>query len=60
MKKELITDNRPQFTGHHFNKFSKSWDFKYQTVTPHYHQSNGLVERSIQAVKQTLKKAKYD
>ena len=58
--KELITDNRPEFTSHHFKKFTKSWDFKHQTVSPHYHESNGLVERSIQTVKRTLKKAKYD
>ena len=58
--KELITDNRPEFTSHHFKKFTKSWDFKHQTVSPYYHQSNGVVERSIQTVKRTLKKAKYD
>ena len=58
--KELITDNRPEFTSHHFKKFIKSWDFKHQTVSPYYHQSNGVVERSIQTVKRTLKKAKYD
>ena len=60
ISKELITDNRPEFTSHHFKKFTKSWDFKHQTVSPHYHQSYGLVERSIQTVKRTLKKAKYD
>ena len=37
--KELTTDNRPEFTSHHFKKFSKSWGFKRQTVRPHYHQS---------------------
>ena len=58
--KELITDNGPEFTSHYFKNFSKSWDFQHQTVNPHYHQSNGLAERSIQIVKRTLKKAKYD
>ena len=58
--KELITDKGPEFTSHHFKKFTKNWDFKHQTVSLHYHQSNGLVEWSIQTVKQTLKKAKYD
>ena len=58
--KELITDNRPEFTSHHFKKFAKSLDFKHQTVSPHYHQSSSLVEPSIQTIKQTLKKAKYD
>ena len=49
--KELITDNGSEFTSHHFKKISKSWGFKHQTMSPHYHQSNGLVERSIQTVK---------
>ena len=35
------------------NKFSKSWDFKHQTV-------DSFFERSIQNVKRTLRKAKYD
>ena len=42
--KELITDKGPEFTSHHFKKFTKNWDFKHQTVSLHYHQSNGLVE----------------
>ena len=58
--KKLITINRPEFISHHFKKFSKIWDFKHQTASLHYHQPNGLVEWSIQTVKQTLKKAKYD
>ena len=33
--KELITDNWPEFTSHYFKKFTKSWDFKHQTVSPH-------------------------
>ena len=52
-RKELITDNGPEFTSHNFKKFSKSWDFKHQAVSPPYYQSNGLVERSIQTVKPT-------
>ena len=36
--KELITDNGTDFISHHFKKCSKGWDFKHQTVSPHYHQ----------------------
>ena len=35
--KELIAENGPKFTSHHFKKFTKSWYFKHQTVSPHYH-----------------------
>ena len=48
----------PEFISHQFKLFSKVWDFKHQTISCHYHQSNGLAERSVQTVKRTLKKAK--
>ena len=56
--KELVTDNGPEFTTHYFRLFSRTWNFEYQAISLHFHRSNGLVERSIQTVKRTLKKAK--
>ena len=56
--KELVTDNGPEFSSHYFKSFSRTWDFEHRTIRPHFHQSNGLVERSIQTAKQTLKNAK--
>ena len=56
--KELVTDNEPEFSSHYFKSFSRTWDFEHRTNSPHFHQSNGLVERSIQTIKRTLKKAK--
>ena len=56
--KELVTDNGPKFSSHYFKSFSKAWDFEHQTSSPHFHQSNALVERSVQTVKRTLKKNK--
>ena len=38
--------------------FLSTWDFEHRTISPHFHQSNGLVECAIQTVKRTLKKAK--
>ena len=59
--KELIaTDNSPEFSSHKFCSFSKTRDILFKTISPHYHQSNGLAERSIQTVKQTLNKAKLN
>ena len=56
--KDSVTDNGPEFTSHYFKSFSRTWDFEHRTISLHFHQSNGLVERAIQTVKHTLKKAK--
>ncbi len=55
--KELYTDNGPEYTAQSFKRFAKEWDFKHVTSSPHFPQSNGLVERAIQTVKKSLKKA---
>ena len=58
--KELITDNSSEFSSHKFRSFSKTWDILHKAISPHYHQSNGLAERSVQNVKRTLNKAKLN
>ena len=55
--KVVFSDNGPQFTAHEYKQFAKTWDFDHNTSSPHFPQSNGLVERKIQTVKRTLKKA---
>ena len=56
--KELITGHGLEFSSHYLKSFSKPWDFEHRTSSPSFHQSNRLVERSIETVKRTLKKAK--
>ena len=55
---KLVTNNGPEFSSLYFKLFLRSSDFEHRTNSPHFHQSNGLVERSIQTIKRTLKKAK--
>ena len=55
--KIVFSDGGPQFSAAFFGKFSKEWDFEHTFSSPHYPQSNGLVERKIQTVKKVLKKA---
>lgn len=55
--KIVFSDNGPQFTSRDFKTFSTNWDFQQQMLSPEYPRSNGLVERKIQTVKRTLKKA---
>ena len=55
--KEVISDNGPQYTSQEYAKFAHDWDFEHITSSPEYPQSNGFIERTIQTVKKTLKKA---
>ena len=55
---EVYSDNGVQFTAHSFQQFRKEYGFKHVTSSPTYSQSNGLVERGVQTVKNLLKKSK--
>ena len=56
----LFTDNCPQFDSYAFKQFAKQWSFVHTTSSPRYAQSNGFVERTVQTVKNTIRKAKMD
>ena len=53
----LVADNMP-FNSKAFKRFAKEWDFSVVTSSPKYPQSNGLVERNVQTIKNLLRKAK--
>ena len=54
--KIIISDNGPGFVGRALKNFSVNLDFKHVTSSPHYPQSNGLVERTIQELRKHLRK----
>ena len=54
--KELFTDGGPQFVAKEFKKFTKDWDFVHDSSSPHFPQSNGMVECTVQTIKKSLKK----
>lgn len=56
---EIKSDNRPQFLTE-YKRFSKDWNFKHTTVSPRHSQSNGLVQKSLQIIKQIMDKAEMD
>ena len=56
----LFTDNGPQFSSHQFCDFSDKYQFKHDTSSLLFPQSNGKVEKAVQTVKNILKKAHDD
>ena len=53
----LRSDNGPQYTSREFKTFASSYDFQQITSSPRFPQSNGQAERSVQTIKNLLKKA---
>ena len=50
----LRSDNGPQYASEEFEKFANTYEFSHNTTSPHFPQSNGLVERMVETVKQLL------
>lgn len=53
---QVYADNGPPFNGIEIKHFAKEWGFKFDTSSPKYPQSNGMVERHIQTIKRMFKK----
>ena len=53
----VVSDNGPEYSSKEFATFAPQWDFQHDPSSPRYSQSNGMVERTIQTVKRTIKKA---
>lgn len=56
----VYSDNGPQFNSCEMKKFAREWNFTHSTSSPIYPQSNGMVERYIQTVKNIFKKVECD
>ena len=54
--KSIVSDDS-QFVSQEYKLFSQQWDFNHRTSSPEYPKSNGFIERTIQTVKRSLKKA---
>ncbi len=50
----------PQYASQEFQEFAEAYGFKLVTSSPRYPQSNGQAERTVQTVKQLLKKQLQD
>ena len=56
----VYSDNGPLFNSLEMRTFAKEWRFIHSTSSPTYPQSNGMVERNIQTVKNMFKKVESD
>ncbi len=54
----VFSDNGSHFTSAEFRQFAEVWQFDHDTNSPYYSRSNGMAERFVQTVKDTLIKAK--
>ncbi|KAL0147375.1 hypothetical protein M9458_057318 [Cirrhinus mrigala] len=54
---EVVSDNGPQFASAEFGAFAENWEFLHTTSSFGFPQSNGQSERTVQTVKNLLKKA---
>ena len=52
----VMTNNRPHFNGEEFKCFAREFDFKHQTSSPHFHQSNVFIKAMVKKVKTAYKK----
>ena len=55
---QVVSDNGPQYTSHHFANFSRTWAFEHITSSPGHSQSNGMAESAVKTAKRIIKRAK--
>ena len=57
---QIVTDNGPQFVAQEFDSFCKNNGVEHTKSAPYHPASNGLVERFVQTLKQSLKATQND
>ena len=57
---KVTSDQGPQYSCAEFQEFAKSWGFQHIMSSPYCAKSNGLAERTVQTVKNILKKSAVD
>ena len=55
--KKVISYNGPEYIWKDYKLFPKQWDFKHDSSSRYYPESNGQIERTVQTIKKALKKS---
>jgi transposase InsO family protein len=58
LPKQLVSDNRPQFTSHEFGEFLARNGVRHLRSAPYHPATNGAAERFVQTFKQALRAGK--
>ena len=53
----LCSDNGPCYASQEFQFFMKDWNIKSITLSPYFHQSNGLAESMVKTLKNLIEKS---
>jgi len=56
----IVSDNGPQFASAEFRKFLSAWNIQQTTSSPTFAQSNGQVERTVQTLKNMIRKCNLE
>lgn len=56
----VFSDNGPQYSSAEFKDFAESWEFTHIASSPGHAQSNGQAERTVQTIKNLLKKSEVN
>lgn len=57
---QLVSDNGKQFDSAEFRRFCNQYEIRLTTSSPEYPKSNGLAEQTVQTVKESFIKSKYE
>ena len=60
LAEKVMTDNGPPFNSAEFRQFAEKFDFRHQTSSPGYPQSNGKAESAVKILKNLMIKAEAD
>lgn len=54
----MITNNGTQYSSSEFKQAVSTYGLVHTTISPHYPQSNGFIERFVQTIKNILQNVK--